>query len=106
MIRAAVVAVLLVGVAFAVYHWWPEIRERTKGYRTIVWNGFVAAIPTLLYVLDKLQALDMSAFLSPGGVAISGIGIGLVGMWLRAITTGPVGSKGDEAPAPETKAGD
>lgn len=85
---------------------WARIREKIKGYRTMIFNGFIAAIPSLLFILDKLQAVDMSAYLSPGGVTASGIGIGLVGMWLRMITTGPVGSKGDEEPAPQTKAGD
>lgn len=85
---------------------WARIREKLKGYRTIIFNGFIAAVPSLLFVLDKLQALDMSAYLSPGGVTLTGIGIGLAGMWLRMITTGPVGSKGEEEPTPETKAGD
>lgn len=81
-------------------------REHLKGYKTIVWNGFLGFAPVLLVGLDKLQAIDLSQYMTWWMAICVGVLVGGVGTFLRYITTGPVGSKGDEAPAPETKAGD
>lgn len=85
---------------------WSRIKKRLVGWRTIIWNGFLAVMPLILVSLDKLQALDLTPWMTPWmGIAV-GFVISAVGVWLRYITTGPVGAKGEEEPAPDVKAGD
>lgn len=86
--------------------WIAKLREKLKGWKTIIWNGFVALMPLVLVSLDKLQALDLTQYMSAPLAILAGFVIGGVGMGLRVVTTGPVGSKGDDAPAPDVKAGD
>lgn len=96
--------VLIVGGLIWMFRSW--LAEKIKGYRTIIWNALVAMCPVLLTALDKLQALDLTQYLTPTNAIIAGLVIGGVGIWLRTITTGPVGSKGEDEPTPETKSGD
>ena len=85
---------------------WSRIKKKLDGWKTIIWNGFLAVMPLILVSLDKLQALDLTPYMTPWmGIAV-GFVISAVGVWLRYITTGPVGAKGDEEPAPDVKAGD
>lgn len=95
---------LIVGGLGYIYRAW--LFEKIKGYRTIIWNALVAMCPVLLTGLDKLQALDLTQYLTPTNAIIAGVVIGGMGIWLRTITTGPVGSKGEDDPSPETKSGD
>lgn len=37
-----------------------RLREKVKGWKTLIWNGFVALAPVVLVTLDKLQAVDLS----------------------------------------------
>ena len=82
------------------------LREHLKGYKTIVWNAFLGFAPVVLVALDKVQAMDLSANMTWWVAIIVGVFVGGIGTLLRWMTTGPIGSKGDEAPAPQTKAGD
>lgn len=82
------------------------LREHLKGYKTIVWNAFLGFAPVLLVALDKLQAIDLTQYMTWYMAIGVGVFIGGIGTLLRWITTGPVGSKGDEAPAADAKAGD
>lgn len=83
-----------------------KLRERLKGYKTVVWNAFLGLAPTLFIALDKLQAIDLSQHMTWYMAIVVGVVIGGVGTFLRWMTTGPIGAKGDEAPAPDVKAGD
>lgn len=83
-----------------------KLREKLKGWKTMIWNGFVAVTPVALVSLDKLQALDLSQYMTWWMAIIVGFLVSAVGVWLRYVTTGPVGSKGEVAPAADTKAGD
>lgn len=86
---------------------WEKIKLKLRGWKTLIWNGFVVGIaPLVLFALDQLQFLDFNQYLTPEYVFIVTVGVKAVDMWLRVITTGPIGSKGDEAPAPDVKAGD
>lgn len=83
-----------------------KLRKKLEGWKTIIWNGFLGLAPVLLVALDKLQAMDLSQYMTWYFAIAAGIIVGGIGTWLRYVTTGPVGSKGEEAPAPDTKAGD
>jgi hypothetical protein len=83
-----------------------KLRKRLEGWKTIIWNAFLGLAPVLLVALDKLQAMDLSPYMTWYFAIGAGILVGGIGTWLRYVTTGPVGSKGEEAPAPQTKAGD
>ncbi|MDB5607772.1 MAG: hypothetical protein JWP25_4672 [Bradyrhizobium sp.] len=83
-----------------------KLRERLKGWKTIVWNGFLGFAPVILVALDKIQAIDLTQYMTWWMAIIVGVLVGGIGTLLRWVTTGPVGSKGDDAPAPATKAGD
>ena len=85
---------------------WASFREKLKGYKTIVWNVFLGVLPVLLVALDKLQALDLTPYMTPWAAVGVGFIVSSVGVYLRYISVGPVGSKGDEQPPAELKAGD
>ena len=83
-----------------------KLREKLKGWKTIVWNAFLGFAPAIMVGLDKLQAIDLSQHMTWWMALIVGVLVGGIGTLLRYITTGPVGSKGDEKPAADVKAGD
>jgi hypothetical protein len=83
-----------------------KLREKLRGYKTLVWNAFLALAAPVAIALQQLGAIDWSQYVGPLGAVGVGFLIAGIGVWLRYITTGPVGSKGDEAPAPDVKAGD
>lgn len=83
-----------------------KIREKLKGWKTVIWNGFLGFAPVLLVAIDKLQAMDLTPYMTWYMAIAAGVIVGGVGTYLRYISVGPIGSKGDEAPAPDVKAGD
>lgn len=83
-----------------------KLREKIKGWRTMIWNGFLVVAPGLLASADRLGAMDLTPYMTWWMAAALGVVVGGIGAWLRYITTGPVGSKGDEMPDPAVKAGD
>jgi hypothetical protein len=83
-----------------------KLREKLKGWKTVVWNGFLGFAPVILVGLDKIQAIDLTQYMTWYMAIGVGVVVGGIGTFLRWMTTGPIGSKGDEAPAPTTKAGD
>jgi hypothetical protein len=64
-----------------------------KGWKTVGWNVFIALAPLAVVGLDKLAALDLTQYMSAPLAILAGFVIGGIGMWLRVVTTGPVGSK-------------
>ena len=80
--------------------------EHLKGYKTIVWNVFLGLAPPTAIALEQLGAIDWSQYVGPLGAIGIGFAVSAVGIWLRSITTGPVGAKGEDEPAPDVKAGD
>lgn len=81
------------------------LREKIKGWKTMIWNGFIALAPVMMVSLDRLQAVDLSQYMTWYMAIAVGFAVSAVGVWLRYVTTGPVGSKVDDFPAP-AKAGD
>ena len=90
-----------------------EIRGKLKGYKTIIWSYILMTIGAVLGiglpVLDALNITQVSAIIPQKYVPYAPlvlIFVGQVTKMLRQATTGPVGAKGDAAPAPNVKAGD
>ena len=83
-----------------------KLKEKLRGWKTIIWNAFLALAAPLAIAADKLGAVDFTDKVGPIGAVVIGFVVAAIGMWLRYVTTGPVGAKGDEAPAPDVKAGD
>lgn len=83
-----------------------KLRERLKGWKTIIINA-MAGLPAALYGLYlEFSTVDITPVI-PQKYAAATIAVwAVLGVVLRIITTGPVGSKGEAAPAPQTKAGD
>lgn len=83
-----------------------KFRENLKGWKTVIINVMIG-LPAGLYALYlQLQAVDFTPVIPAKYAAAFIVANAVIGIMLRLITTGPVGAKGDEAPAPEVKAGD
>lgn len=89
------------------------LREKIKGWKTIIWAralmvmGLVAG--GVLPILQLIDGSQIGVFIPPKYTPFIPLIVAVIGMvteWLRRLTTGPVGSKGEQAPAPQTKAGD
>ena len=70
-----------------------SLRERLKGWRTVMFGGAVTCAGAALDILDALQLVDISPLLPPDhALKIIAI-IGVVTVALRLVTTGRVGRK-------------
>lgn len=83
-----------------------RLRERLKGWKTLVANAVVGLPATLLYLYTEFASIDFTPLIPAKYVALFLIVNSAVGVVLRIMTTGPVGAKGDEKPAADVKAGD
>ncbi len=90
---------------------WETFKEKIKGWKTMIWSGFLVLLGLVATALSALNG-DMIASLLPDKykifVPLLLSVVGAVTGTLRVITTGPVGVKGDEEPDPaaNVKAGD
>jgi hypothetical protein len=83
-----------------------NLRKRLEGWKTIVANTALG-LPSAIYGLYlEFQTVDFTPVIPVKYVAVFGVCWAILGVILRVITTGPVGSKGEPAPAPNVKAGD
>jgi hypothetical protein len=83
-----------------------RITEKLKGWKTIIANA-LTGLPAALYGLYlQFQGVDVTPLIPAKYVALAVFGMSVLGVVLRLITTGPVGSKGEETPSPQIKAGD
>lgn len=64
-----------------------------KGFRTLIVNGFVAALPLAGELLAFLDVFDWRSVLPPESAGWFILVIGLVNIGLRFATTTPVGEK-------------
>ena len=83
-----------------------RITEKLKGWKTIIVNT-ITGLPAALYVLYlQFETVDFTPVIPQKYAAYFVVGMSVLGIFLRLITTGPVGSKGEVAATPQTKAGD
>ncbi len=82
------------------------LREKAKGWKTVILGAIVSAPLVLLQILEAFSLVDPATILpEPWGQRLA-LAVSVAMILLRLITTGPVGSKGDEKPDPDVKAGD
>lgn len=92
---------------------WAKIKFKLLGWKTIIWSDFLIAVGLLtgllLPVLDAFDVTSIGALIPQKFAPFAPLVIALIGQvtkMLRKVTTGPVGSKGDETPPQNVKAGD
>lgn len=82
------------------------LREKLKGWKTIILNSVSAAAAIALVYLQMFQGVDVGLLIpgswGPRMVAL----LAVLNIILRLVTTGPVGSKGETPATVDTKAGD
>lgn len=64
-----------------------------KGFRTILVNGFIAVAGAALIVAEQFTGFNWSVFVDPKWVAVAVIAMNCVNIFLRSITTTPLGQK-------------
>jgi hypothetical protein len=69
------------------------LRQKLKGWKTLIFGGIVTAASTLLDLLDALRAVDITPLLPPAHALKIIAAIGVVTILLRLVTTGAVGEK-------------
>jgi len=82
------------------------IREKLKGWKTIVANTLTGLPATAYLLYTELSTVDFTPVIPVKYAAIAVVGMSVLGIILRIITTGPIGSKGEQPAPPATKAGD
>jgi hypothetical protein len=69
------------------------LREKLKGWKTVIIAALVALPLTLLEVLQQLQMIDLNSMLpEPWGTRIA-LAVSLAMILLRLVTNTPVGTK-------------
>lgn len=80
--------------------------EKAKGWKTVIVGALVGLPLVLIEIIEQFNLVDPASILpEPWGQRVALV-LSIAMILLRLITTGPVGAKGDEEPAPDTKAGD
>jgi hypothetical protein len=72
---------------------WNQVKTKIKGWKTIAWNSLIGVSGVVLYLIDQLQTVDFSKALTPSTVGWLMIGLAIVGILLRAVTTNAIGAK-------------
>jgi len=86
--------------------WFVALRERLKGWKTVIVGALVGLPLALLEIVEQFHLVDPASILpEPWGQRVA-LAVSVAMILLRLITTGPVGAKGDEEPDPDVKAGD
>lgn len=70
-----------------------RMRERLKGWRTLIFGGAITVAGTALDILDALHVVDIAPLLPPDHALKIIAVIGVVTVVLRFVTTGRVGHK-------------
>ncbi len=85
---------------------WAILREKSKGYKTII-VGLILGVPqVLLQILEALSLIDLATVLPEPWASRLSLATAIIMILMRFTVTGPVGAKGDEQPDPDVKAGD
>lgn len=86
---------------------WGKISAKLKGWRTIIWSGFLAIAGGAVAILQAVN-VDMIGIVLPDkykpyGPVIAPLVIAAIGVitgWLRYVTTTPIGSDQPLQPTP------
>lgn len=66
--------------------------DKFKGYRTVLFNGVLAVVPTLALVLEYLGTVDLAALgVTPEQVLVYSVVIKVANIALRSVTSTSVG---------------
>jgi hypothetical protein len=83
-----------------------SLHQQLKGWKTVIVNTALG-LPAALYGLYlQFGTVDFTPIIPTEYVTWFAVGWSVLGVILRIVTTGPVGSKGDVPATPTTKAGD
>jgi hypothetical protein len=72
-----------------------SIREKVKGYKTLVANALIGVPGALFYLYEEFTAsgIDITQYVPAKYVGLTMFGVAMVGVIMRLFTTGPLGSK-------------
>jgi hypothetical protein len=82
-----------------------RLRQKLKGWKTVVVNAIVGLPASLLFLYEQFQGVDVTPLIPAQYAAAVIAGMAVLGVILRIATTGPIGTRGEKAPTPDTKAG-
>ncbi len=82
------------------------LREKARGWKTVLANSAVGIPATLLYLWTEFSTVDFTPLIPAKYVALFLVCNSILGVVLRIFTTGPVGAKGNQEPDANVKAGD
>lgn len=68
-----------------IWHWSAKLTATVKGWRTIAVNAIAAILPIL-------EMSEMTQILPPDAIPWYALAVALINMWLRSITTTPIGA--------------
>jgi hypothetical protein len=72
---------------------WSKFKAKLRGWRTVAWNSFVGTSGILLLLTDQLQTVEWSRMFTPSVVGAIIVGLSIVAIVLRVITTTAIGQK-------------
>jgi hypothetical protein len=82
-----------------------RLRQKLKGWKTVVVNAIVGLPASLLFLYEQFQGVDVTPLIPAQYAAAAIAGMAVLGVILRIATTGPIGAKSERTPAPDSKAG-
>lgn len=74
---------------------WAALRLKLKGYRTIIANAVVGLPAMALFFYTAFSTVDLTPVIPAKYVALFVVCNAVLGVILRLLTTGPIGSKAD-----------
>lgn len=72
---------------------WAALRAKLKGYRTIIANALVGVPAAVMVIYTEFASVDFTPVIPAKYVAIFVLCNAVLGVILRILTTGPIGSK-------------
>ncbi len=73
---------------------WAALREKLRGYKTIVANALIGVPAAVMFIYTEFASVDFTPVLPAKYVGLFVFCNAVLGVILRIITIGPIGSKG------------
>jgi uncharacterized membrane protein len=80
------IILLVIAVLVAAYYFIPSFADTIRGWKTIVLGVVTGGV-------GFLQTFDLATIIEPENIGYALLGLGIAGVVLRVVTTGPVGKK-------------